>query len=77
MRVALCSVPAFLVMFGLMFLWVGVGRLRGMRSEAKPREALVWGTVGVVIGLLCLAAAAVVILWEPEDPRLGAASPAL
>ena len=65
----LALLPLSLVFFGVLFLVVGFSRLSGVATGQRKGEALVWGTVGVVLGLGFLVAAVAFVMWEPEDPR--------
>jgi hypothetical protein len=49
--------PLFLAVFGVMFVVSGVQRLWGAGADAKRGEAVVWGSVGVMLGLGFCAAA--------------------
>ena len=51
------SVPVFLVMFGVMFLLVGIQRLSRVATEERKGEAVLWGSVGVVLAVLFFGAA--------------------
>ena len=62
--------PVFLVFFGVLFLITGFSRLSSVATEAKKGEALLWGTVGLILGVLFLAAAVAFVLWKPEDPAV-------
>jgi hypothetical protein len=65
----LALLPLSLVFFGALFLITGVVRLSRVATEERKGEALLWGTVGVVLGVAFFAAAVAVVMWEPEDPR--------
>ena len=66
----LCMLPASLVFFGILFVITGFSRLSRVSTDPNKREALLWGTIGLVLGALCFVAAVVFALWEPQDPRL-------
>ena len=46
-----CSAPVFFLLFGLMFLYFGAQRLLKLSTEENKRDALVWGSIGIVIAL--------------------------
>ena len=45
----LIGAPLFFALFGLMFLYFGVQRLWGAATAEKKSEAVLWGSVGVVL----------------------------
>ena len=49
--------PSFLAAFGLLFIFAGAQRLWNASRDQKAMEAIVWGSVGIVLGLAGLAAA--------------------
>ena len=51
----LLSAPLFFFLFGLMFLVIAVRRLAGVAREERKGEAVVWGTVGLIIALAFIA----------------------
>ena len=59
-------VAAALFVFGAVMLWSGARRLFGLGSDAKKGEALVWGSVGLILGAAMLVAGVymVVILYS-------------
>jgi hypothetical protein len=53
---------AFLLTFGAALFWGGVRRLFGAGADAKPLDAIVWGSVGLVLGGAMLGVAAFVLV---------------
>jgi hypothetical protein len=53
---------AFMVTFGAVLLWGGVKRLFGVASDPKRGEAIVWGSVGLVLGAAMLAVALFILV---------------
>ena len=56
--------PVWLVIFAVLFFITGFFRLSGMATDGKKGEALLWGTIGIVLGALFLISAAVVVWVE-------------
>jgi amino acid transporter len=56
-------VPVFLAFFGVLFLITGFSRLSGVATESKKGEALLWGTIGLILGVLFIAGAVAFVLW--------------
>jgi hypothetical protein len=51
--------PLFLTLFGIVFIYSGAQRVLGAHRETKKGEALLWGTIGILIGIYML----VVVAW--------------
>jgi hypothetical protein len=47
----LLSAPVFFSLFGAMFLAMGIRRLLRVHGEQNKGEALIWGSIGVVLAL--------------------------
>jgi hypothetical protein len=63
MREIFLSAPFFLALFGALFLATGGVRLFRAGTEAKPAQAILWGSIGVVIGCVLIGAA----VWFFKD----------
>jgi hypothetical protein len=62
-----CSAPVFFALFGVLFLWFGAQRLFKLSAEPNGREALVWGSIGIMIGLGFLWMAAWFFRGDPAE----------
>jgi uncharacterized membrane protein HdeD (DUF308 family) len=54
--------------FGVMFIYYGVRRIVHAKKEKNPREAVVWGGFGVVLGFAVCALLAW-FFFGPDDDR--------
>jgi hypothetical protein len=63
---------AFLCVFGVSLVWSGAGRLFGVAADAKKGEAIVWGSIGLVLGAAMLASGLYVLVTF--YPRHGTAT---
>ena len=62
-----CSAPIFFALFGVLFLWFGAQRLFKLSAEPNKREALVWGSIGILAGLGFLWMAAWFFRGSPTE----------
>ena len=63
----LLSAPLFLVLFGIMFLVVGVQRLSKVATEQRKGEAIVWGSIGLVLAALFFGLAVWFFTGDAKD----------
>ena len=61
--------PVFFVLFGVMFLVVGVQRLSRVATEQNKREAVLWGTIGVVLAAVFFGIAVWFFTGDPKEDR--------
>ena len=59
---------AFGTVFGALFAYAGAGRVLRARTEPRPGEARVWGTIGVLAGIALLAYAGW-LAWDRIMPH--------
>ena len=55
------------VLFGILFIAVGFRRILGARRAAGKLDAVVWGSVGICIGVAFIAGAAWLLKPVPPD----------
>jgi hypothetical protein len=64
-----CSAPIFFALFGVLFLYFGAQRLLKLPTEPSKRDAVVWGSVGIALGLAFLWMAAWFFTGDPAETR--------
>lgn len=55
----------FSVFFGGYFVWLGLVRIVRSKDEPRRSEAVIWGTVGILIGLAVFAGITWLIVAPP------------
>ena len=64
---------AFGLVFGALLQYAGIRRLLGAAKDERPIEAVVWGSIGMALGLAMFVAAAW-LAWK-SLPTRGSARP--